>query len=46
MSLPQYDDAVETVEKPDFTSTGPFRILLIGAKASIILFVVSALLRL
>ncbi len=46
MSLPQCDEAGETVEKPGLTSTGPFRILLIGAKASIILFVVSALLRL
>jgi hypothetical protein len=46
MSVPQYDEADETDKKTDFTSSGPFRILLIGAKASIILFVVSALLRL
>lgn len=46
MSLPRYDEAGETGEKTALTSSGPFRILLIGAKASIILFVVSALLRL
>jgi hypothetical protein len=46
MTLPQCDKTGETVEEPGFVSTGVFRILLIGAKASIVLFVVSALLRL
>lgn len=46
MTLPEGDKASETANEADFASTGLFRILLIGAKASIILFVVSALLRL
>ena len=46
MTLPHSDQASETAKEADFASTGLFRILLIGAKASIILFVVSALLRL
>jgi len=46
MSLPQCDEASATAKEPGPASTGLFRILLIGAKASIILFVVSALLRL
>ena len=46
MTLPQSDKASETAKEAGFASTGLFRILLIGAKASIILFFVSALLRL
>jgi len=46
MNSPQCDKAIETAKEPGFASTGLFRILLIGAKASIILFFVSALLRL
>jgi hypothetical protein len=46
MSLSQSDKASETVDEAKFASSGVFRILLIGAKASIVLFVVSALLRL
>ncbi|MEM7633169.1 MAG: hypothetical protein AAF299_01320 [Pseudomonadota bacterium] len=46
MSLPQCDKAGEAVEEPGFASTGVLRILVIGAKAAIVLFVFSALLRL
>lgn len=46
MTLPQCDKASETAKEANFASTGLFRILLIGAKASIILLFVSALLRL
>jgi hypothetical protein len=45
MTLPHSNKASETTKEADFASTGLFRILLIGAKASIILFFVSALIR-
>lgn len=46
MTVPHCDKASETANEAGSASTGLFRILLIGAKASIFLFVVSALLRL